>query len=333
LTDIDKYLLEINSTFEYNSKINELYSERSNLNKTLVKLNFFKTELIDIIEFYNLAKNDNDNILFKELSEKFILLKSCVIQFEYESFFSSADDIMDSFFDIQSGSGGIDAQDWVEILFKMYTCWFEKHGFTYNIISLSRGDVAGIKSISLKVCGKYSFGWLKNEVGIHRLVRKSPFDSNNKRHTSFASVFVYPDNDKKCDFVLNDFDLKIDTFKSSGAGGQHVNTTESAVRITHIPTGVVVQCQSERSQHKNKSSAIRQLKLKLNEMFLLNKNLVKKKEESNKLSITWGNQIRSYILDKSRIKDLRTNFEMTNIDLVLNGELDPFVFSVLDMKR
>lgn len=285
------------------------------------------------MEFFNLAKEMSDFELLNDLFNKFVVLREDVIKFEYESMFFSTDDVMNSFFDIQAGSGGVDAQDWVEMLLKMYTCWFEKRGFVYDILGMSRGDVAGVKSVSMKVCGKYSFGWLKNEIGIHRLVRKSPFDSSKKRHTSFASVFVYPDNDKTCDVVLNDCDLKIDTYRSSGAGGQHVNTTESAVRITHVPTGVVVQCQSDRSQHKNKAQALRQLKLKLHAMFLLDKKQEREKKETNKMSITWGNQIRSYVLDKSRIKDLRTNFETSNINLVLSGNLDPLVFSVLDMKR
>lgn len=313
--------------------LNALFLKRSNLSKIVIKLRTFMDEVMDILDFVNLAKETNDSNLCLNLVDKFNILRDAIVKFEYETLFSAPNDYLNSFFDIQAGSGGIDAQDWVEMLLKMYTSWFEKRDFSYQVLNLSRGEIAGIKSVSMKVCGKYAFGWLKNETGVHRLVRKSPFNSNNKRHTSFASVFVYPDHDEKCDFVLNDFDLKIDTYKSSGAGGQHVNTTESAVRITHIPTGIVVQCQSERSQHKNKSQALHQLRLKLNAMFLLSKKQEKDKMENGKLAITWGNQIRSYVLDKSRIKDLRTDFESSNINLVLNGNLDPFVFSVLDMKR
>lgn len=332
LDDINACLSSVDFA-NVNLDLNKNFSERSKLSKVVVKMKSFNDDLCDIIEFFNLAKEMNDFDLLNELLNKFTVLKNEISMFEYESMFFSPDDVMNSFFDIQAGSGGVDAQDWVDMLFKMYTCWFEKHGFVYDVLGLSRGEVAGTKSVSMKVSGKYSFGWLKNETGIHRLVRKSPFDSNNKRHTSFASVFVYPDNDTKSDIILNDGDLKIDTYRSSGAGGQHVNTTESAVRITHVPTGVVVQCQSDRSQHKNKAHAIRQLKLKLHAMFLLDKKQERDKKETNKASITWGNQIRSYVLDKSRIKDLRTNFETSNISLVLGGNLDPLVFSVLDMKR
>ncbi len=239
---------------------------------------------------------------------------------------------MNSFFEIHAGSGGVDAQDWVSILFKMYTSWFKKHKFKYDVISSVEGDISGLKSVSLKVSGKYSYGWLKYECGVHRLVRKSPFDMNNKRHTSFASVFVYPENEDYLKIKLNESDLKIDTFKASGAGGQHVNKTNSAVRIRHIPTNLIVQCQSDRSQHKNKVYAIKQLKLKINTLNLINKKKSKEVFEKKKSDISWGNQIRSYFLDKSFIKDLRTNFERNDVSIVLNGDLDPFVFSILKLK-
>jgi len=300
--------------------------------KITSKIDAFKIDLVEFIDLINLAKDENDDVLLHELSGDLISFKNKIKTLEFEALFSLPEDSMNTFLDIQAGSGGLDAQDWVSMLFKMYTAWLERRKFKYKVISVSYGESLGIKAISIKIYGDYSFGWLKYEAGIHRLVRKSPFDSNNKRHTSFASVFVYPDNEKDCDVELNDSDIKIDTYKSSGAGGQHVNTTESAVRVRHLPSGVVVQCQSERSQHKNKISAMRQLSLKVHALYAFNRKMDMKKIEDGKLSITWGNQIRSYILDKSLIKDVRSNFEVSNVDLVLNGDLDPFIFSVLNMK-
>lgn len=214
----------------------------------------------------------------------------------------------------------------------MYTSWAIKNNFVYSINSITYGDIAGLKNISIKILGKNVYGMLKNESGIHRLVRKSSFDSNNKRHTSFASVFVYPVFNKDIDLKINDCDLRIDTFRSSGAGGQHVNTTDSAVRITHLPTNIIVQCQSERSQHQNKSSAMKQLRSKLYQFYLLEEKKNKINIENSKLSISWGSQIRSYILDKSIVKDLRSNLELYDVDLVLSGNLNPFIFSVLYLK-
>jgi len=325
-------LLDLNYSLEKANIVNKLLLERSNLFKMIFKLDLFKTDLTDFLDLFKLAEGDNDLNLLQELIDILNLLDRRIVNFELELLFDSCYDSMDAFVDIQAGSGGLDAQDWVGILLKMYTAWFEKHNFSYNIINLFHGGVSGIKSVSIKVSGKYVFGWLKHESGIHRLVRKSPFDSNKKRHTSFASVFIYPDNKQCYDYVIKESDLKIDTFRSGGAGGQHVNTTDSAVRIKHIPTGITVKCQSERSQHKNKSHAMKQLKSKLHAL-----NSLKKKEnqgefEQNKLSIAWGNHIRSYILDKSLIKDVRSNLEVSDINLVLNGDLDPFVFAIFDMK-
>lgn len=228
--------------------------------------------------------------------------------------------------EIQHGSGGVDAQDWTEILFKMYTSWFEKKKFNYNIIDISYGDTAGLKFVSIKIIGDYVYGWLKNETGIHRLIRKSPFDNNKKRHTSFSSIYVYPEKKEKDIIKLNENDIKIDTFRSSGAGGQHVNKTDSAIRITHTQTGISVQSQSERSQHKNKTIALEQLKMKIYAFKNLNK---LNKNSKNKISIAWGNQIRSYVFDKSFIKDLRINKEFKNITYILNGNLESFILSIL----
>lgn len=275
----------------------------------------------------DLAILENDLVLLNELSIKFIEIKNLFIELEKNIFFSNFYDSMNVFMDIQSGAGGIDSQDVIMLIFKMYTGWFEKKNFKYYIVDFVDGDKSGFKFISIKVTGDYVFGWLKYESGIHRIVRKSPFSSGNKRHTSFVSVHIYPDLEKKVEIDIKDSDLEIHTFRSKGAGGQHVNTTDSAVRIKHIPTGVVTKCQAERSQHQNKIVALKQLKSKL---FALN--MIKLKEEKQefnkkKLSIAWGNQIRSYILDKSIIKDLRTKMETTDINFILNGNLDDFIFA------
>jgi peptide chain release factor 2 len=307
-----------------------LLIEKSSILKKIDKLNYFNVGFSDLLELFNLAKNDNDFSFLKELYANFSKLKSEYLYFEMESFFSLEKDYMDAFLDINAGSGGIESQDWVNMLFKMYAGWANKHGFEYFINSITYGDVAGLKNISIRISGKYAFGFLKFESGVHRLVRKSPFDSNNKRHTSFASVFVYPVYESNDNVEIVDSDLKIDTYRSSGAGGQHVNTTESAVRIIHIPTKIVVQCQSERSQHQNRAHALKQLKSKLYEFKLLEKKRNKQELEESKLAISWGSQIRSYILDKAVIKDLRTGLEFYDVDLVLSGYLDPFIFSTLN---
>ena len=239
--------------------------------------------------------------------------------------FSGDYDSADCYLDIQSGSGGTEAQDWAEMLLRMYLRWAESKGFTTEVMEVSDGDVAGIKSATIKVSGDYAYGWLRTETGVHRLVRKSPFDSGNRRHTSFASVFVYPEIDDNIDIDINPADLRIDVYRASGAGGQHVNRTESAVRITHIPTGIVTQCQNNRSQHSNKDQAMKQLKAKLYELEMQKKNAEKQQMEDNKSDIGWGSQIRSYVLDDSRIKDLRTGVETRNTQAVLDGDLNQFI--------
>ncbi len=239
--------------------------------------------------------------------------------------FSKKNDNCNCYVDIQSGSGGIEAQDWSKMLLRMYLKWADKKGFQTEITHESIGEIVGIKSSTIKVCGEYAFGWLRTETGIHRLIRKSPFDSGKRRHTSFSSIFIYPDVDDKIHTNIRSSDLRIDVYRASGAGGQHVNRTESAVRITHLPTNLVAQCQSNRSQHKNKEQAIKQIKSKLYEMQIRKQQKDKKKLESNKSDITWGNQIRSYILDNSTIKDLRTGIEKKNVQSVLDGDLDDFI--------
>ncbi len=244
---------------------------------------------------------------------------------EAAAMFKKKEDSYYAYMDIQSGSGGTEAQDWVAMLMRMYLKWIESHDFSSEIIEMSEGEIAGYKSITLKIDGDFAYGWLRTETGVHRLVRKSPFDSGNRRHTSFASVFVYPQINENIEININPSDLRIDVYRASGAGGQHVNTTESAVRITHLPTNLVTQCQNDRSQHKNKESAMKQLRAKLYLYELEKRNQIKEKEESEKSDISWGNQIRSYILDDSRIKDLRTQYETGNTQAVLNGDIDQFI--------
>jgi peptide chain release factor 2 len=234
-------------------------------------------------------------------------------------------DSASAYIEIQSGSGGTEAQDWAEMLLRMYTKWSEGRGFNSDLIEISHGDVAGIKSATLHVSGEYSYGWLRTETGIHRLVRKSPFDSGSRRHTSFASVFISPEVDDSIQINISNADIRVDTYRASGAGGQHVNKTDSAVRLTHTPTGVVAQCQSDRSQHKNKENALKQLKSKLYELELQKQNQERQELEESKSDIGWGSQIRSYVLDQSRIKDLRTGYETGNTSAVLNGDLDEFM--------
>jgi peptide chain release factor 2 len=244
---------------------------------------------------------------------------------EFRRMFSGEMDAANAFVDIQAGSGGTEAQDWAEMLLRMYLRWGEAQGFGMELIEASPGDVAGIKSATIRVDGEYAYGWLRTETGVHRLVRKSPFDSGNRRHTSFAAVFVSPEVDDNVDIEINPADLRIDVYRASGAGGQHVNRTESAVRITHNPTGIVVQCQNDRSQHKNKATAMKQLKARLYEREMAERRAQAQAVEDTKADIGWGSQIRSYVLDQSRIKDLRTGVEIGNTQSVLDGQIGPFI--------
>ena len=283
------------------------------------------SSLADALELLELAaeEDDEDTVqsVEKELDEK----EKSLEQLEFKRMFSGKMDANNAFLDIQSGSGGTEAQDWAEMILRMYLRWGESNGFKTELVEASSGEVAGIKSATIKFTGEYAFGWLRTETGVHRLVRKSPFDSGNRRHTSFASVFVSPEVDDNIDIEINPSDLRIDTYRASGAGGQHVNKTDSAVRLTHEPTGIVVQCQSGRSQHQNKDNAMKQLKSKLYEFELQKQNAEKQEMEDSKTDIGWGSQIRSYVLDQSRIKDLRTNIETSNTQAVLDGGLNMFI--------
>ncbi len=268
---------------------------------------------------------EDNEAMITEMCDIVVSVEKTLKSMETRQMFRTKEDPMNAYIDIQSGSGGTEAQDWVAMLLRMYLRWLESHNFKNEIVEMSEGEVAGYKSVTIKINGDYAYGWLRTETGVHRLVRKSPFDSGNRRHTSFASVFVYPQVDDNLEVDINPSDLRIDVYRASGAGGQHVNTTESAVRITHLPSKIVTQCQNGRSQHKNKESALKQLHAKLYLFELEKKNKIKNKIESEKSDISWGNQIRSYILDDGRIKDLRTKHETGNTQAVLDGELDDFI--------
>lgn len=272
-----------------------------------------------------MAREDNDADTVAAVDHDLGAMDTLLQELEFRRMFSGEMDANNAFLDIQSGSGGTEAQDWAEMLLRMYLRWGEDHNYDLDLIEVSPGEVAGIKSATIKVTGEYAFGWLRTETGVHRLVRKSPFDSGNRRHTSFASVFVSPEIDDDISIEINPADLRVDTYRASGAGGQHVNKTDSAVRITHNPSGIVVQCQNDRSQHKNRDNAMKQLRAKLYEMEMQERMSEQQKLEDSKADIGWGSQIRSYVLDQPRIKDLRTNVEMTNTQSVLDGNLDKFL--------
>ncbi|AHX59823.1 peptide chain release factor 2 [Aeromonas media WS] len=279
----------------------------------------------DVEMLVSLAVEGEDEETFNEAVAEADQLEAKLVDLEFRRMFSGQHDGSDCYIDIQSGSGGTEAQDWANMVLRMYLRWGDAHGYKPELIELSDGDVAGIKSATVKFTGEYAFGWLRTETGVHRLVRKSPFDSGGRRHTSFCSVFVYPEIDDDIEIDINPADLRIDVYRASGAGGQHVNRTESAVRITHVPTGVVVQCQNDRSQHKNKDQCMKQLKAKLYELEIQKQNAEKQALEETKSDIGWGSQIRSYVLDDSRIKDLRTGVETRNTQSVLDGDLDKFI--------
>jgi peptide chain release factor 2 len=274
---------------------------------------------------FEIAKTERDDATLVSIESDARSLESTVAAMEFRRMFSGQMDASHCFLDIQAGSGGTEAQDWAQMLQRMYTRYCERKGFQVDLLEESPGEVAGIKSAALKVTGDYAYGHLRTETGIHRLVRKSPFDANSRRHTSFASVFVYPEVDETIDIQINPADLRVDTFRASGAGGQHVNKTNSAIRITHLPTNIVVQCQNDRSQHRNRAEAMAMLKSKLFELELRKQQEEKQALEDSKTDIGWGHQIRSYVLDQSRIKDLRTNVEIGNTQSVLDGNLDDFI--------
>lgn len=281
--------------------------------------------LTDAKDLLELAAEEDDEEAVQSVESDLQDMERDVADLEFRRMFSGEMDPCNAFLDVQSGSGGTEAQDWADMLLRMYLRWGERQGFKTELMEVSPGEVAGIKSATIRFEGEYAFGWLRTETGVHRLVRKSPFDSGNRRHTSFASVFVSPEISDDIEIDINPADLRIDVYRASGAGGQHVNRTESAVRITHNPSGIVVQCQNDRSQHKNKDQAMKQLKAKLYELEIQKRNAVQQVVEDNKADIGWGSQIRSYVLDQSRIKDLRTNIETGNTQAVLDGDLNMFI--------
>ncbi|WP_439242046.1 peptide chain release factor 2 [Lonepinella sp. BR2474] len=324
-------LEEVNAELEQPEVWNEpekaqaLGKERSALELVVNTIKKLDQGLEDVDGLLELAIEGEDEQTFNEAVAELDELEQQLAKLEFQRMFSGQHDACDCYVDLQAGSGGTEAQDWTEMLLRMYLRWAESKGFKTELMEVSDGDVAGLKSATIKVSGEYAFGWLRTETGIHRLVRKSPFDSNNRRHTSFAAAFIYPEIDDDIDIDINPADLRIDVYRASGAGGQHVNKTESAVRITHIPSGIVVQCQNDRSQHKNKDQCMKQLKAKLYEMEMMKKNADKQALEESKSDIGWGSQIRSYVLDDSRIKDLRTGVENRNTQAVLDGDLDRFI--------
>lgn len=299
--------------------------ERSALEGVVVTLDELINGLADAAELLEMAVEEGDEAAVTSIEDELTGFEKLVSDLEFRRMFSGETDPCNAFVDIQAGSGGTEAQDWAEMLLRMYLRWGEHRGFKTELIEVSAGEVAGIKSATIRYEGEYAFGWLRTEIGVHRLVRKSPFDSGNRRHTSFAAVFVSPEIDDSIEVDINPADLRIDVYRASGAGGQHVNRTESAVRITHNPTGIVVQCQNDRSQHKNKATAMKQLKAKLYEFEVQKRNVTQQELEESKSDIGWGSQIRSYVLDASRIKDLRTGVETGNTQAVLDGGLDIFI--------
>ena len=310
-------------------KAQSLGKEKVELENLCEAFSYSSSILIDAKELLEMAEVENDietvNGIITDLDE----IENTLATFEFERMFSGKMDRNSAYLDIQSGSGGTEAQDWAEMILRMYLRWGDKHKFKVKLMEVSAGEVAGIKSATIHFDGEYAFGWLRSEIGIHRLVRKSPYNANGKRHTSFSSVFVSPEIDDNIEIDINPSDLRIDTYRASGAGGQHVNKTESAVRITHLPTSTVVQCQDGRSQHANKDQAMKQLKSKLYELEMQKRNSEKQDVEDLKSDIGWGHQIRSYVLDQSRIKDLRTGVESSNTQDVLDGNLDQFIVASL----
>ncbi len=324
---LEEVNLELENTELWNDpeRATKISKEKSQLDNVIGVITALDDKLEDAKAMIDLAVEADDATLLADVQAELDEAEAKVADLEFKRMFSGEMDGNNCYVDIQSGSGGTEAQDWAEMLLRMYLRWCESHGFKAEIMELSAGGVAGIKSASIHVKGDYAFGWLRTEIGVHRLVRKSPFDSNNGRHTSFAAVFVSPEIDDNIEIDINPADLRIDTYRSSGAGGQHVNTTDSAVRITHQPTGIVVACQNERSQHANKDTAMKMLRAKLYEREMMQRMEKQQALEETKSDIGWGSQIRSYVLDDSRIKDLRTGVETSNTQAVLDGDLDKFI--------
>ena len=307
----------------------ELGRERKLLDGVVGTLTTLDTALADSRELFELARAEGDDATLEAVEKDVASIAAGVGDLEFRRMFSNPMDPANCFIDIQAGSGGTEAQDWAAMLLRMYLRYCERKGYRTELLEETPGEIAGIKSASVKVEGDYAYGYLRTEVGVHRLVRKSPFDSNARRHTSFASVFVYPEVDDSIEVEINPADIRVDTFRASGAGGQHINKTDSAVRITHLPTNIVVQCQNDRSQHRNRAEAMAMLKSKLYELELRKRREEQQKLEDSKTDIGWGHQIRSYVLDQSRIKDLRTNYEVGNTQAVLDGGLDDFIAASL----
>jgi len=318
-------LTEDPAVWSDNKRAQDLGRERKSLEAVVHTLIELDTGLRDAKELFDIAKAEQDDATLASIANDAKALEKTVADMEFRRMFSNPMDPNNCFVDIQAGSGGTEAQDWAAILERMYLRYCERKGFKTELLEESPGEVAGIKSAVLKVNGDYAYGHLRTETGVHRLVRKSPFDANNRRHTSFASVSVYPEVDETIEVEINPADLRIDTYRASGAGGQHINKTDSAVRLTHLPTGIVVQCQNDRSQHRNRAEAMAMLKSRLYELELRKRNEEKQALEDAKTDIGWGHQIRSYVLDQSRIKDLRTNVEVGNTQAVLDGNLDDFI--------
>ncbi|MFP5426532.1 MAG: peptide chain release factor 2 [Gammaproteobacteria bacterium] len=324
-------LIEVNRELEDPAVWNKpeyaqaLGRERAMLAQVVETLDKMSNGLADCQDLLDMAVEENDEGAVSDVVTELEGLEESLAQLEFRRMFSGEMDMNNAYLDIQAGSGGTEAQDWANILLRMYLRWADKRGFDATIIELSEGEVAGIKGATVHIKGEYAFGWLRTEIGVHRLVRKSPFDSGARRHTSFSAVFVSPEIDDKVEIEINPSDLRIDTYRSSGAGGQHVNTTDSAVRITHVPTNTVVACQNERSQHANKDTAMKMLRAKLYELEMQKRNAASQALEDSKSDIGWGHQIRSYVLDDSRIKDLRTGVERSDCQKVLDGDLDQYL--------
>ncbi|MGB1882721.1 MAG: peptide chain release factor 2 [Gammaproteobacteria bacterium] len=317
--------LQASDVWDDPDRAQALGRERAELERVVVTLDELQDRIGDAGELLSLAEEEDDADTVEAVRADLGELESTLADLEFRRMFSGDMDACNAYVDIQAGSGGTEAQDWAEMLLRMYLKWGETHDFNAELMEVSAGEVAGIKSATVKIGGEYAFGWLRTETGVHRLVRKSPFDSGNRRHTSFASVFVSPEIDDDIEIEINPAELRIDTYRASGAGGQHVNKTDSAVRITHEPSGIVVQCQNERSQHKNRDQAMKLLRAKMYEQEMLKRQEEQQALEESKADIGWGSQIRSYVLDQSRIKDLRTEVETGNTQAVLDGGLDMFI--------
>lgn len=324
MTEVNRELEEP-ELWQNRERAQALGRERVALEKVVHTIRQLDTGLQEGSELLALAQQEQDNDTVNSVCQDIERLEQRISQLEFDRMFCGEMDAHNAFLDVKSGSGGTEAQDWADMLLRMYLRWAEKRDFKTEIIDYSAGEVAGIKNVTINVTGPYAYGWLRTEIGVHRLVRKSPFNASNQRHTSFAAVFVAPEVDDDIDIDINPTDLRIDVYRASGAGGQHVNRTESAVRITHLPTNIVVQCQNDRSQHKNKAAAMNMLKAKLYEVEMQKRNADKQELEETKSDIGWGSQIRSYVLDQSRIKDLRTGHESSNTQAVLDGDLRSFI--------